>query len=344
MLLGSDTSTDPEDIRDELRTELLLLNTELKQINPDFDFSDALRPLLADTGPAVAHVPRLQKQKARMEKIRDDFLRKAEEKRHATPAVGSGSSICLVGPRPSPSTETGWNHKPFAASSAAEPFRLNQGRQAAAPAEIIGGSMAAASHSASCPRPGRRGAPICATIVPEEVLPPWGPLKRYSDKMERRAYDDSCRVAEWTFRVLLAHAGGPREGGPAKITVRSLPTLAAPEPPVQRGSITSFFSNRYLQFDNIRAAAEANKFDLIQIGWLRNEALVAQRVATNEGRNAFIAWAVALLQSLGHATSVNYKQDDLLAHWNALPESEQRESLDQSQRAILPYATVSGLQ
>ena len=151
MLLGNDISTDPEDIRDELRTELILLNTELKQMNPDLDFFEALRPLLADTGPAMAHVPRLRKQKARMEKIRDDYLRKAEEKRHATPAVGSGSSICLVGARPSPSTETGWNHKPFAASSAAEPFRLNQ---AAAPAEIIGGSMAAASHSASCPRPG----------------------------------------------------------------------------------------------------------------------------------------------------------------------------------------------
>ena len=67
MLLGSDISTDPEDIRDELRTELLLLNTELKQMNPDFDLFEALRPLLADTGPAMAHVPRLQKQKARME-------------------------------------------------------------------------------------------------------------------------------------------------------------------------------------------------------------------------------------------------------------------------------------
>ena len=68
MLLGSDTSVDAEDIRDELRTELVRLNGQLKKIDPDLDFSDALRPLLADTGPAVAHVPRLQKQKARMEK------------------------------------------------------------------------------------------------------------------------------------------------------------------------------------------------------------------------------------------------------------------------------------
>ena len=93
MLLGSDISTDPEDIRDELRTELLLLNTELKQMNPDFDLFEALRPLLADTGPAVAHVSRLQKQKARMEKNRDDLLRKAEENKQGAPAERSGNSI-----------------------------------------------------------------------------------------------------------------------------------------------------------------------------------------------------------------------------------------------------------
>ena len=87
-----------------------------------------------------------------------------------------------------------------------------------------------------------------------------------------------------------------------------------------------------MQLDNIKAAAAANKFDLIQIGWFRNEALVADRVAANEGRNAFIAWAVALLQSLGFATSVNYKQDDLLANWNALPERE-RQSMTRSNPA-----------
>ena len=33
-----------EDVRDELRTELVLLNGALKQLNPDLDFSDALCP------------------------------------------------------------------------------------------------------------------------------------------------------------------------------------------------------------------------------------------------------------------------------------------------------------
>ena len=93
LLVGSDNSIDPEDVRDELRTELLLLNGQLKKLDPDLDFSDALRPLLADTGPAVAHVPRLQKQKARMETIRQDLLRKAEENKRGTPAERSGSTI-----------------------------------------------------------------------------------------------------------------------------------------------------------------------------------------------------------------------------------------------------------
>ncbi len=53
--LGSDISIDPEDVRDKLRTELVLLNGALKQLNPDLDISDALSPLLADTGPALAH-------------------------------------------------------------------------------------------------------------------------------------------------------------------------------------------------------------------------------------------------------------------------------------------------
>ena len=66
-------------MKDELRTELVLLNGALKQLNPDLDFSDALRPLLADTGPALAHAQRLARQKTRMEKIRDDLLRQAEE-------------------------------------------------------------------------------------------------------------------------------------------------------------------------------------------------------------------------------------------------------------------------
>ncbi len=72
-MLGSDNSVDPEDVRDELMTELVLLNGALKKLDPDVDFSEVLRPLLANTGPAIAHAQRLARQKIRMEKIRDDL-------------------------------------------------------------------------------------------------------------------------------------------------------------------------------------------------------------------------------------------------------------------------------
>ncbi len=77
-MLGSDTSVDPDDQVNELKTELIVLNGELKQLNPNMDFSEVLRPLLAETGPAIAHAQRLGRQKIRMEKIRDDLVRKAE--------------------------------------------------------------------------------------------------------------------------------------------------------------------------------------------------------------------------------------------------------------------------
>jgi hypothetical protein len=113
MLLGSDNSIDPEDVRDELRTELLMLNAALKELNPNLDLSDALRPLLADTGPAVAHVQRLSRQKERMEKIRDGLLRQAEEKQSAARAE---SSACAMPAHP-------------------EPFGRHQEPQSSAPAE-----------------------------------------------------------------------------------------------------------------------------------------------------------------------------------------------------------------
>jgi hypothetical protein len=93
--LGSEKSIDPEDVRDELRTKLVLLNRALKQLAPDLDFSVALCPLLADTGPALAHAQRLARQKTRMENIRDDVLRQAEEKKWAASSEGSGISTRL---------------------------------------------------------------------------------------------------------------------------------------------------------------------------------------------------------------------------------------------------------
>ena len=55
-LLVDDKSTDPEDVREELKTELLVLNVALKNLNKDWDFSAVILPLIAEQGPLIAHV------------------------------------------------------------------------------------------------------------------------------------------------------------------------------------------------------------------------------------------------------------------------------------------------
>ena len=84
--LGSDNSVDAEDVRDELKNDLVLLTADLKRLNPNLDYSGIINPLLAAGGPAIAHIPRLQKQKVRMVKIRDELLRTAEENKQGAPA------------------------------------------------------------------------------------------------------------------------------------------------------------------------------------------------------------------------------------------------------------------
>jgi hypothetical protein len=92
-MLGSDNSVDPEDVVDELKTDLVLLNGTLKKLDSDVDFSDVLRPLLAETGPAIAYAQRLARQKTRMEKIRDDLMRKAEAAKMLPERSGSSTAV-----------------------------------------------------------------------------------------------------------------------------------------------------------------------------------------------------------------------------------------------------------
>jgi hypothetical protein len=91
-MLGSDNSVDPADVRNELMTELVLLNGALKKLDSDVDFSEVLRPLLAGTGPAIAHAQRLARQKIRMEKIRDDLVRKVEAAKMLPERSGSSTA------------------------------------------------------------------------------------------------------------------------------------------------------------------------------------------------------------------------------------------------------------
>jgi hypothetical protein len=79
----ADHDTAAEDARDELKFELALLHAELKKLDTHWDFTPIIAPLLSDQGPANAVVPKLKKQIQRMTKIKDDFLRREEEKKQA---------------------------------------------------------------------------------------------------------------------------------------------------------------------------------------------------------------------------------------------------------------------
>ena len=57
-----------------------------------------------------------------------------------------------------------------------------------------------------------------------------------------------------------------------------------PEPPVARTKIEGFFCNRYLQFENIRAAVKANDINLIEIGYLRNPGRECRRSRSHQQR------------------------------------------------------------
>ncbi len=282
MSLGD---VDPDDMRDELKTNLIVLNGELMQLNPEIDFSDVLRPLLADTGPSLALAQRLARQKTSMEKIRDDLVRKAEAAKMLQERSGS-STAAHDSVRPFPfgccqeeegqlaapaeGTMTGLPARPFMAPQRTgprnpveniryadflRPEREETGR--AAPSDRSSSSTPAHDfHVAAVappftlrPRPGPRAAQSDANIVPSEVLPAWGPLKRFSERMDMGTYNESLLVARWIIHLMLTQIGGPQ-----KCRMRSLQS-AMPEPPVARNRIPGFFRNRYLQFENIRDAA-----------------------------------------------------------------------------------------
>jgi hypothetical protein len=83
-LTMSDNSTDPYDVRNELKMELILLNRDLKKLDKDLDMSAVLRPLLEDTEPMTplsAQIERLRKLKDRMTTVKDAFLRQEQERK-----------------------------------------------------------------------------------------------------------------------------------------------------------------------------------------------------------------------------------------------------------------------
>ena len=75
-MLVDDTSTDVDAVRDDLRFELIVLHGEVKKLDVSWDFTAIVNPLLADQGPALQVIPRINKQIERLKKVKEDFEQK----------------------------------------------------------------------------------------------------------------------------------------------------------------------------------------------------------------------------------------------------------------------------
>ena len=283
-LLSDGSLESAEDQKDDLKSELVALNAAMRRLDPNLDFSKIIDPLLADQGSAFALVPKLRKQLQRMQKIRDGLT--------PTPSVQSPALVTpsvpapeYIGPpnrdRPAQSRQTG-NKRDMHVSGILVPDNHKRKRARRVPKKID---------------------------VPE-VLPALGPLKRYAN-VEEEHYRESVKVAQWCYDRMLDQAGGPK-----CLPMRQVQHLD-PAPPVERDKIRGFFTNRLLQWENIRSAALAKDFSLIQVGYHKNELLAVARASQNGGRQRFIAWAVKELQKSPQGTIL---KEDLLEAWSILPQ------------------------
>jgi hypothetical protein len=189
---GDNSNEALEDQRDDFKNELILLHATLKDLNNNLDFTDIIRPLLADTGPAVAHIPKLAKQIARMKKMIDATknVRQEEEKAQAdflrqSPAQTFGGSA------PAPLPNPGQHQQ--------------QRRRDAAP-------LAPSAVNVAPPRRGRGRhlkLPPEDDIVPVEVQPRWGLLARYAVSMDQSTYHNVVAAALTIYDLMIGAAGCP---------------------------------------------------------------------------------------------------------------------------------------
>ncbi len=126
--------------------------------------------------------------------------------------------------------------------------------------------------------------------APSPIEPTWGPLKRYTEQCSFKTYNRVVAAAEWLFQHMLK-----TEGGPAACTVRALDdeTVAqSPSEPLTIKLMKSYLGCQFSAWENVRMAALANDWTLIQVEYYRHTNVVAARMDRNPTRVNFIAWFI----------------------------------------------------
>ena len=101
-------------------------------------------------------------------------------------------------------------------------------------------------------------------------------------------------------------------GGVKKCTQDLLSKMADVPP-----SFRSYFTNFYLNFEDIRRAAMSGDFSAVKIGHFRCD---DGKIEDHPGRTAFITWAIEQIRKDGGI----FFQGLLLARWSGMPEDARR--------------------
>ena len=217
----SDNSTDPYDVRNELRMELIVLNADLTELNKKWDFSTILRPLLEETdtmSPLMTQIERLNKQKYRMTKLKDGFLRQEQERKEQEQSR----------PAPPPAAAAPKRRRKSSKRRGDSTYSI-QDRTSETPCIPQNAEETPISMPTPCIR---RIPPIpenpVIPVTPAPIEPSWGPLKRYTEQCTEKTYHQAVAAAKWLYDHMRS-----TEGGPASLSTRALdrvPNAQGPSP------------------------------------------------------------------------------------------------------------------
>ena len=125
--------------------------------------------------------------------------------------------------------------------------------------------------------------------------------------MRRDKYDDVLRVARWIYDKIQVNKADP---DPKKCTERFL--KAQPGAPY---AWASYFTNKYLIFQDIKHAALRGQFEDIKIGYARCESLRREKTENHPGRAAFVKWAIEQIQKDAGILD----KESLMTRWDSMP-------------------------
>ena len=239
-IIEADYCMDPNIEVDDLRHKLIKLNFQLRKLDGGFDCSDIIQTF-KDAPPDQALVDRMRKQVERMQSDLVQFQN----------PFGPSDSLQAPPFRALPTA----NQHPFPPASSSPEIRpelgpgpatyVNSGAQAPIVQKSIG-KLAPAPLKV-------RGRPPAQQpeIAPLPIEPPWGECQRYDSTMNPEKYEAVIRVARWIYDSIKDWPGGASKC--------SQPLLKA-KPDAPLAGWDSYFTNGYLQFQEIKRAAQEGEF------------------------------------------------------------------------------------